>query len=153
MDLAGIGSVADFAKGIVDRFFPPDASPEQKLEIQKALANEIAARDTAKGQIIAAEMSQGDNYTKRARPTVVYAGLIMIAINHVVFPMLSRIIALLSDNPTQYETLWQSIPLPEEFWWAWGGTVSIWILGRSAEKKGAGGNFGKIASLITGNQK
>lgn len=157
MDITGIGSVADFAKGLVDRFFPPDATAEQKLEATKAMAEEVARRDEAKASIIVAEMNQGDNYTKRARPTVVYAGLVMIFINYVLFPLIARIASmfLLGEDgtmSTEITNLLKPLDLPAGFWTAWGGVVGTWVLGRSMEKRGASGNLGKIASLITGNR-
>jgi hypothetical protein len=143
----------------VDRFFPPDASPEQKLAAQQAMADEIARRDDAKSRIIVAELSQGDNYTKRARPTVVYGGLLMIAINYVLFPFLARLAAAsylfsgaAGQVPQSLINLLSPLDLPGEFWAAWGGVVGTWVLGRSLEKRGATGNLGKIAGLITGKQ-
>lgn len=160
MDMTGLGSAFDFARGVMDKFFPPDATPEQKMAMQSALEQSVKSRDAAKGQIIVAEMQQGDNFTKRARPMVVYAGLVMIAINYVAFPFLGRLVALsailFTDAgiiPATITPVLEPLPLPIEFWTAWGGVVSIWVLGRSAEKRGSGGNFGKIASLITGGKK
>jgi len=159
MDLTGLGSVADLAKGLVDRFFPPDASPEQKLAAQQALADEINRRDDAKSKIMVAELNQGDNYTKRARPTVVYGGLAMIGINYVLFPFLARLVAAGSlwlgaagELTSTMTALLAPLPLPGEFWVAWGGVVSTWVLGRSLEKRGATGALGKIAGMITGTK-
>ena len=39
--------------------------------------------------------------------------------------------------------------LPTEFWLAWGGIVSTWSIGRSAERRGA---RNKAVSLVTGNK-
>ena len=148
----GLGEIAELATGLVDRFFPPDATPEQKQAAAAALTKEISARDEAKSAIIVAEMQQGDNYTKRARPTVVYAGLVMIGINHVVFPIAARVIALLGDAAliSDITPLLQPIELPTAFWAGWSGIVSTWVLGRSIEKGKSGGRLGQIASLITG---
>lgn len=154
MDITGLGRVADFATGLVDRFFPPEATPEQKMEAAKALTSEITGRDKAKSAIIVAEMQQSDNYTKRARPTVVYAGLVFICINHVLFPIIGRILAIFAE-PSQavmLSELIQPVALPTAFWTAWGGIVSTWVLGRSMEKRKVTGNVGKVVSLITGNR-
>jgi len=86
-----------------------------------------------------AEMQQADTFTKRARPCLVYAGLVFIFLVHVAFP----IIAYLSK-----ETL-PALSLPEEFWWAWSGVCGVWVLGRSAEKRGASG---KLVGMITGSK-
>jgi len=147
-----LGPITELASGLIDRFFPPEATPEQRFAAQQALEQALAARDQAKAEIIVAEMRQGDNYTKRARPTVVYGGLVMIALNYVIFPVATRLI-MAFGSPTEVammRPLLEPINLPTEFWVAWGGIVSTWVLGRSAEKKAMGGNIGKIASLITG---
>jgi len=154
MSLSGIGEVADLVKGVLDRFFPPEASPELRAATEQALIQEISNRDKAKAQIISAEMQQQDNYTKRARPTVVYGGLVMIAINYVIFPLIGRFLALYKGADVVYLKLVEPLQLPTEFWVAWGGVVGTWILGRSAEKiKGTTDtNVGRLVSLITGNK-
>lgn len=162
--MIGIGAVADLATGLVDRFFPPEASAEQKLQASNSLAASITARDQAKSEIIVAEMNQKDLFTKRARPTIVYSGLVMIAINHVLFPMLMRLLGMwyylkqeagdaVVSMPDPLIELLQPISLPEQFWYTWGGVCSIWVMGRTAEKAKASGNIGKLAALITGNNK
>jgi hypothetical protein len=156
MDLTGLGGAANFAKSIVDRFFPPDATPGEKMEAEKALTAAVANRDTAKSNIMVAEMQQSDLYTKRARPTLVYAGLLMIFINYVLFPFVARMVGAFSDTMTVEvaKTLTAPLALPTEFWAAWGGVCSVWVLGRSVEKRGvsATSNLGKVVGLITGNK-
>lgn len=149
-DLTGIGSVADFAKGIVDRFFPPDATPEQKaasqLQLQALLQQrDVAILDTQKA-VMTAEMSQGDQFTKRARPSIVYFGLLAIGLVHVALPILAWILLMLTGKPL---TSMPNITLPEEFWYTWGGVCSIWIIGRSSERVGAAN---KVVSAITGSR-
>jgi len=143
MDLTGIGSVADFATGIMDRFWPKQMTEAEKAMAQAgliaALEQRELTRDGLRSEILKAELSQGDEYTKRARPTVIYAGLAFIGLVHVLFPMF---------------TFWsrQTVPalsLPPEFWWAWGGVVSTWMIGRSAERMGAGG---AVLKAITGGR-
>lgn len=143
MDFTGIGSVAELAKTVVNKFFPDAMSNEEKasaeLGLQELFKKHESALAEAKKDIIISEMQQGDNFTKRARPMVVYMGLLFIAIIHVAFP----IIAFFTKDTVP------EISLPEEFWWAWTGVVSVWMVGRSAEK------FGKkdgIVSLITGER-
>ena len=141
MDLTGLGSVADLAKGVMDKFWPPAADPNEKLKAQLALQQVVEERENklieAQRSIIVAEMNQGDSYTKRARPTIVYAGLLFIFMVHVLFPIMTYF---------SKQTL-PEISLPTEFWWAWTGVCGIWIVGRSAEKKGV---ENKIVSMITG---
>lgn len=91
-------------------------------KIQDTLAVEMQAKE----RIIVAEMAQSDSFTKRARPTVVYAGLVFICINYVIAPWASHFAQL--EVPL--------IVMPSEFWVAWGGIVATWSLGRSAEKIG-----------------
>lgn len=157
MDLTGIGSIAELAKGIVDRFFPPEASPEDKLKARIAIEETLAKRDEAKASIIRAELQQDDKYTKRARPTVVYGGLVMIAVNYVLFPFIGRLVAFYHGFSVyaQVEPIIAPLQLPTEFWVSWGGIVGTWVIGRSAEKAKAVDretNVGKLISLITGNK-
>jgi holin (3TMs family) len=140
-DLTGIGSVAELAKGIMDRFVPPKATAAEKAAVQIELEQMIAARETAvldtQKSVMVAEMQQGDAFTKRARPTLVYAGLAFIFLVHVLLPILALVMGKAMP----------SLSLPDEFWMAWGGVCSIWVIGRSAEKRGVAG---KAVSLITG---
>ena len=143
MDLTGLGSIADLAGGIINKIWPPSADPNEKLKAQAELERMLNEREgtviDAQKNIIVAEMSQGDSYTKRARPTIVYAGLAFIFMVHVVLPML----AFFKGTPVP------SLTLPAEFWWAWTGVCGIWIIGRSAEKVGTGG---AVVSAITGSK-
>ena len=141
MDLTGIGSIASFAKSVIERIFPPKMSAEEKVKAQLLLQEMLEERENklidAQRAIMVAELQQGDNYTKRARPTLIYGGLAFIFLVHVLFPIVS------------YFTR-QKLPgltLPDQFWWAWGGACSIWIIGRSAERRGINN---KIIQAITG---
>ena len=95
----------------------------------------------ARERVMVAELNQSDNYTKRARPTTVYFGLIMIAFNYCIVPL----VTLLSDS-VQLTTL----ELPTEFWIAWGGVVATWSIGRTAERVGMNN---KITRVVTGTKK
>ena len=68
----------------------------------------------AKSQIMIAELQQGDAYTKRARPTVIYVGLA----------------AMIAQGFGHYT----HFVLPETFWYAWAGAVGVYSFGRSKEK-------------------
>lgn len=105
---------------------------QDRLHLEETLRIELSAKE----RVLVAELTQGDNYTKRARPTVVYAGLGMIFLNYVIAPLIS--------------TTQMSLPLPAEFWFAWGGIVSTWSIGRSFEKSGV---QNKATSAITGSDK
>lgn len=63
-------------------------------------------------------------YTRSARPTVIYAGLLFICVVHVVVPVVAFF--------TMREP--SGIELPEGFWWAWGTVVTGIVAGRSYEK-------------------
>ncbi len=143
MDLTGIGSVADFAGTLVKRIFPPKMTDAEKATAQIQLQNMLEKRESslieAQKSIIVSEMQQGDNFTKRARPTLVYCGLLFIFLVHVAFP-----IATIFTEKTMPE-----LTLPAEFWWAWSGVCGAWIIGRSAEKRGV---TGKLVSMITGGK-
>lgn len=165
LNLAGIGlgSAFDFAKGILDRFWPKQMTEAEKTQAMAQLVPLIEKRDNeivnAKKEIIVAEMQQGDKYTKRARPTVVYGGLAIIAFVHVLIPLIISIMEIImvwsSSNQIEVrETIKEldalrSLDLPTAFWTAWGSVVSIWSIGRSAERRGAAG---KLIEAITGNK-
>ncbi|SPD73799.1 conserved hypothetical protein [uncultured Desulfobacterium sp.] len=142
LDLTGLGSIADFAGELVKRFFPAAMTDAEKAQAQIAMQAVLQQRESAiidtQKNIIVAEMQQSDNFTKRARPTIVYAGLSFIFFVHVFLPLL----AFITKNPMP------SLTLPNEFWVTWGGVCSIWVIGRSAEKYGI---TNKITGMITGN--
>jgi hypothetical protein len=154
----GLGSAFDFAKGMMDRFWPKQASEQEKMAAIAGLIPLLEEREDtiidAQKSIIVAEMSQGDSYTKRARPTVVYAGLAFMFLVHVLLPFILKIIVvftigkLTADQITQLKGL-MDITLPGEFWMAWGSVVSIWSLGRSAERRGMSN---KLITMITGGK-
>ena len=150
LDLTGLGSVADLAKSVVDRFFPPAATPQEKLAAQLQIEQQLQARESAvldtQKAVMTAEMAQGDSYTKRARPSIVYFGLLAIGLVHVILPIVAWLVLIktgkpLSDMPT--------IALPEQFWLTWGGVCSVWIIGRSAERRGVAN---KLTTAITGGR-
>jgi hypothetical protein len=141
MLLTGIKSVSELAKGIIDRIWPPEADANEKLKAQVQIEAMLQQRENllvdSTREIIVAEMNQGDSYTKRARPTIVYSGLAFIFLVHVFFP-----IAAFFTGEAMPE-----ISLPAEFWWTWGGVCSVWVYGRSMEKRGS---HDKLTKLITG---
>ena len=106
-------------------------SGEEKLAARQAMEALIQQREAqveetirteleAKQAIIVAELNQSDNFTKRARPSVIYAGLAFIAWNYVIAPTAGL----------------GSFPLPQECWIGWSGIVATYSIGRSAEKRG-----------------
>lgn len=132
---------------VVDKFV---TTKEEKMAAQLELEGLLQKRDSeieqtirselkAKESIIVAEMMQGDNFTKRARPTVVYVGLGAIIFNYCIVPLVQTF----TSAPVA------AFDLPTEFWAAWGGIVATWSIGRSAEKRGS---RNKVTSFITGNK-
>lgn len=141
IDFTGIGSVADAAKTIVNKLLPDKMSEAEKATAQLGIQQLLTARDNtldqARRDVIVAELNQGDNYTKRARPTIVYGGLVFIGLVHVVFPMVAAFTNITTPD----------LALPPEFWWTWGGVTGVYSLGRSAEKRGV---KNKLVGAVTG---
>ncbi|MFO8001233.1 MAG: holin family protein [Marinilabilia sp.] len=129
--------VIDSVSDVIDRFsLTEEEKQEFKLEMQsrllqmeKELEETYRTELESRSDIIKAEMTQGDRFTKRARPTIIYCGLAFIFIVYVVIPL----IAYISGAPGD---ALPDIQLPDEFWWAWGTVVSVYGAGRSAEKMG-----------------
>ena len=106
---------------------------EQELTLRKELE--------AKERIIVAELEQKDKFTKRARPSVIYSGIVFIFLNYVLFPMLTVFFRI--DAP--------KLELPTEFWIAWGGIVATYNIARTVDKRGDKNNkLSKIAKMIVG---
>jgi Holin of 3TMs, for gene-transfer release len=150
MNLLGVlsGGLLDGAANIIGKFVEdPNKAAAAKLEIQKMVTSQIGEKENtlrttmqARERVIVAELNQSDNYTKRARPTVVYFGLLLIAFNYCVVPLATLFVASVGLT---------TLELPTEFWAAWGGIVATWSIGRSAEKVGV---KNKLTNKITGNK-
>jgi hypothetical protein len=141
------GGLIKEAGNVLDKFI---TTKEEKMAAQLKLEELLQKRDSeieqtiqaelkAKENIIVAELQQGDNYTKRARPTVVYFGLFVIFFNYCFIPFVQTVAAAQVA----------AFALPTEFWVAWGGIVATWTVGRSAEKRGS---RNKVTDFITGNK-
>ncbi|MCK5614614.1 hypothetical protein KAR91_72790 [Candidatus Pacearchaeota archaeon] len=100
----------------------------ERIKSANAMANTEMDRKAA---IIQAEMAQSDAFTKRARPAVVYWGMLLIT----------------AQIAGQFFGI--NVILPEEFWYSWSGLVGTWIMGRSYEK---GGGSSKASELVTGKK-
>ncbi|KKL44578.1 hypothetical protein LCGC14_2364290 [marine sediment metagenome] len=141
----GIGKIVKDVSGAFDltgeKKHAFELSLEQSLQKRDSeLEETFRAELVAKERVLVAELQQGDNYTKRARPTVVYAGLVFIGINYVLVPIMARFFNLPTDP----------IPLPPEFWYGWSGIVGTWSIGRSLERRGA---RNRVLGAITGTPK
>jgi hypothetical protein len=140
------GGFADLADQIMKRV--PGLQGPEKREFELALEQVLQQRESelettiraelkAKETILIAELGQDDRYTKRARPTVVYAGLLYVLLI-IIFHYIGEINGRVYTPPQ----------LPTEFWWAWGGICTTWVIGRTAEKRGT---RNKWTAAITGN--
>lgn len=142
----GLAGVLDGARKIVDEFHLSGEEKNQFMLQMEALLQQrdkeiertIRSELKAKSDIVVAELSQGDNYTKRARPTLIYFGMALIFFNYCLVPLAQT---FTGATIAPFE-------LPGEFWLAWGGAVSVYALGRSAEKRGI---RNPATSAITGS--
>lgn len=127
---SAIGPVFDGLTKVIGEFH---MSPEEKAQAQQAIADAQAkavqaAQDaniqlnTIAGQNIRAEETADDNFTKRARPAVIWMGNLLIFWNYGLVP------ALLLH--------WHATPvvMPDAFWWTWGTVVTGYVFSRGAEK-------------------
>ena len=105
-----VQKVASPIAGLIDDLVTSDSEREElKIRMQEVLQTTLTAELEAKSAVLQAELSQGDPFTKRARPAVVYAGLAFIFLNHVLSPIVAAFGGLQIPN----------LALPGEFWWAW----------------------------------
>ncbi len=141
VDVGGIlGGAGQFAKDVRTAITGKEPISAEKAQELALRAQEIEVGMSKVAQnIIVAEMQQGDRFTKRARPMVVYSGLFFIFLVHVAFPLFAFYHG--GEVP--------EISLPHEFWWAWTGVVAVWMTGRSFEKYGL---ENKTTKLITGSK-
>jgi len=137
-----LGPLTNFVGGLIHSGEEKAEANFKLLQLQNDLAIKLEevmiVEMNAKKDVIVAEMQQGDLYTKRARPTLVYAGLGIVIINHMILPWIAHFAG----------TVIPTIDMPVEFWIAWGGVTGSWVIGRSAEKRGM---QNKLISAITGN--
>ena len=144
---AGAGTFVEKVGGIVDGFHLSGEEKEQfKIEFEKVLqARDAELEQTmrqelqAKERILVAELTHGDSYTKRARPTVVYFGLVVIAWNYSIVPLLIYALELATTGTPALPV--PSMELPAEFWYGWSGIVATWSVGRTMERRGSQNNL------------
>lgn len=143
------GGASEFIDGMTNAVDEFTLSKEEKQEFRLKMQEYLLKFDErakasyqeelkTRSEIIKAEMAQGDVFTKRARPTIVYTGLIFIFLVHVILPM----VAYFTGDT---ESL-QELKLPAEFWWAWSTVVGIYGVGRTAEKFGMVNNYTQLAT-------
>lgn len=146
----GVGTLVEQVGGVVDKFHLSGEEKQRfKLELETLLQKRnseieetVRSELQAKERILVAELTQGDNYTKRARPTVVYAGLAFIFLNYCLVPIIGKLSGL--DIP--------ELQLPTGFWAGWSGIVATWSVGRSMEKRGASSRFSRAVTGRSGSR-
>ncbi len=155
------GGLIESIGNVADKFHLSGEEKQQfKLEIEALLQKRdseieqtIRSELQAKERVLVAELQQGDSYTKRARPTVVYVGLAVIVFNYCVVPLLIKaasILAMMGKPAIDLATIgWEPLSLPVEFWAGWSGIVMTWSIGRSAERRGV---RNKAVQTVTGSK-
>lgn len=138
------GEVFEVGKQLISKVIEdPNKRRQAEMELKRIAADREGEMEKTLRQgmemtadIIESEMKSGDNFTKRARPMLVYWGMGLITIREV----------------ANYFTGGTVPVLPQEFWMAWGGVVSVWCVGRSAEKftSKKGGEPSSLVKKITG---
>ena len=138
-----IGTVIEQGAAIADEFHLSgeekaefkQRDEERLLKLREAIETTVQARYSAVSKIIASEMQHGSNFTKNARPSLVYSGLAMFFIKMIG-----------SGFGVEFD-------IPSEFTYTWGGVCGVWVLGRSTERVAEnGGLLGKAAAMATGNK-
>ena len=151
----GASEVLNGVNNIIGKF---KMSPNEKESFKLQLEGLLQKRDqeieetyrqevSAKSEIIKAELSQGDNYTKRARPTVVYMGLFFILLE--IFGVRHLILTRIYEEPDMLKAMMiQSDAIFNSFLLTWGGVVGVYGIGRSFEKTG---KRNQLTGIITGS--
>jgi len=133
----GVGEAVEKIGGVVERVSSGHlGKKELKLELEKILHEQsmaqldmVTAEIGAKERVMVAELQQGDAFTKRARPSIVYAGLFGAFVDAIEYIDFS---------------------FPTDFWYVWGSVCGVYAIGRSVEKVKKNGTVGKVAGLIAG---
>ena len=136
----GIEGVGKAVRGVLDELRVDDeekAAAALKLEAlfqADRMAREETHRKEIEAQqaVLVAELQQGDTFTKRARPSIVYAGLAMMAWNFCIVPSIAFFAALNGYAGPEVTP----VDLPVGFWASWGGVTATWSIGRTRERMG-----------------
>lgn len=113
---------------------------EREKQIHETYRTEI----NASKDVVLAELKQSDLYTKRARPTVIYVGLIFVLLE-----IFGLRIAVLNYNDASDEIVKSSTAILESFLYMWGAVAGAYALGRTAEKRGISN---AVTQLATGTK-
>ncbi len=129
-----IGPLVTGAFGLIDKLH---LSKQEKLEFkermqsmvldhQKEVERTIQEESRSTSKIITTELKQDDKYTKRARPTVIYVGIVLIVWSYIIVPI------LVSYN--MLNDVGEDGVIPSFFWNSWAAIVAVYAGGRSYEK-------------------
>ena len=102
-------------------------------EIEKTLQAELGAKE----RIMVAELTQGDKFTKRARPMILYSGPVIV-------------IAVSAMHYIAFYMGMEPPPMPEILTWfmgTWGAIGSTYVVSRTMDKRG---NGNKLTKMLTG---
>lgn len=114
---------------------------QREKEVEETIRTELEV----KKNIIMAELNQDDKFTKRARPTVVYIGLIFI-----LFELLGLRHIILNSLDVNMEVINNSDEIFKMFLGVWGSVLGVYSIGRSVEKRGTRNAW---TSFVTGKKK
>ena len=117
-----------------------ELTQQREKEVEETIRMEL----DAKKSILMAELNQDDRYTKRARPTVVYVGLIFIllellGLRHIIMHYLNINADIIANSDQIFKM----------FLGVWGSVLGVYSIGRSVEKRGTRNTW---TSVITGNK-
>lgn len=104
-----------------------EMAQQREKEVEETFRMEL----DAKKSILMAELNQDDLYTKRARPTVVYVGLIFIllellGLRHIIMNYLHIDAGIIANSDQIFKM----------FLGVWGSVLGVYSIGRSVEKRG-----------------
>jgi len=117
-----------------------ELTQQREQEIEETIRMEL----DAKRQVLMAELNQDDRYTKRARPTVVYMGLVFILLE-----LLGLRHIIMNHLGIETEIIENSDQIFKLFLGVWGSVLGVYSIGRSVEKRGTRNSW---TSLITGSK-
>lgn len=142
---SGVTEAAERIGGVVNEFAANHTGKKERdVKIMQILADQgnaqislVSKELDVRSKIMIAELTQDDKWTKRARPMIIYTGLV----------------GAILEGFEKIPFTEMQFQLSPDFWKGWTIAVGIYALGRSAEKVGATGGLGKMAEWVTGNKK
>lgn len=142
---SGVTEAAERIGAVVNDFAENHTGKKERdIKVMQILAEQgnaqielVMSELDVRSKVMIAELTQDDKWTKRARPMIIYTGLVGAILEGFATLPFTDIVFRLSPD----------------FWKGWTIAVGIYALGRSAEKLGSSGGIGKIAEWVTGNKK